>query len=172
MIFVPIVNVIGQLCEDRFIQCTHKCELCSPVNTIVTFCNLLLCKFTHQVCRIARYDIVRMAEWSKAPDSRFITFWLHRSDTSVLVHECGRGFESHFWHIFFSPFFSLIHDLEKKNILKRLLWTYNQYIAIYWIIMIEKKVLTRFELVTFCVWSRRDNHYTTEPAQYVCSMKY
>ena len=26
-----------------------------------------------------------------------------------------------------------------------------------------KQVLTRFELVTFCVWSRRDNHYTTEP---------
>ena len=33
VIFMPIaiVIVIGQLCEDRFIHCTHKCELCSPV---------------------------------------------------------------------------------------------------------------------------------------------
>ena len=27
----------------------------------------------------------------------------------------------------------------------------------------NKEVLTRFELETFCVLSRRDNHYTTEP---------
>ena len=28
------------------------------------------------------------------------------------------------------------------------------------------EVLARFELATFCVYSRRDNHYTTEPDKY------
>ena len=38
---------------------------------------------------------VRMAEWSKAPDSRAYLALIY-SDMGVLVHECGRGFESHF----------------------------------------------------------------------------
>ena len=42
---------------------------------------------------------VRMAEWSKAPDSRSCSF-SPRVTESVLVHWCGRGFESHFWHTF------------------------------------------------------------------------
>jgi len=35
---------------------------------------------------------VRMAERSKAPDSRVGLF----RNRSILVHVCGRGFESHF----------------------------------------------------------------------------
>ena len=38
------------------------------------------------------YRYVRMAERSKAPDSRVVSF-LNRS---ILVHVCGRGFESRF----------------------------------------------------------------------------
>ena len=38
---------------------------------------------------------VRLAEWSKAPDSRFKTFLSMCCRMGVLVHECGRGFESH-----------------------------------------------------------------------------
>ena len=42
---------------------------------------------------------VRMAEWSKAPDSRAKPL---RSNATlgVLVSEWRRGFESHFWHYF------------------------------------------------------------------------
>ena len=32
----------------------------------------------------------------------------------------------------------------------------------------KSKVLTRLELVTFCVLGRRDNHYTTEPVDKPC----
>jgi hypothetical protein len=39
------------------------------------------------------FTSVRMAERSKAPDSRVNSYAAHRS---VLVHVCGRGFESHF----------------------------------------------------------------------------
>ena len=42
---------------------------------------------------------VRMAERSKAPDSRAISF----RKRSILVHVCGRGFESHFWQNGFIP---------------------------------------------------------------------
>ena len=38
------------------------------------------------------YMHVRMAERSKAPDSRVRLF----RNRSILVHVCGRGFESHF----------------------------------------------------------------------------
>ncbi len=43
---------------------------------------------------------VRMAERSKAPDSRYKIF-SYIGDTGVLVHVCGRGFKSHFWQQFF-----------------------------------------------------------------------
>ena len=44
------------------------------------------------------FSTVRMAKWSKAPDSCEM---LHRCAVlCVLVHNCGRGFVSHFWHIF------------------------------------------------------------------------
>lgn len=46
-----------------------------------------------------------MAERSKAPDSRATTLRSNHWSASVLVHECGRGFESHFWQIFFVVFF-------------------------------------------------------------------
>ena len=39
--------------------------------------------------------IVRVAERSKAPDSRIQIF--HQVQWSILVHECGHGFESHPW---------------------------------------------------------------------------
>ena len=50
--------------------------------------------FKVKFCQILH---VRMAERSKAPDSR-VKLFLHRS---ILVHECGRGFESPFWQIFY-----------------------------------------------------------------------
>ena len=40
---------------------------------------------------------VRLAERSKAPDSRLTVFPVNRS---ILVHVCGRGFESHIGHMF------------------------------------------------------------------------
>ena len=39
---------------------------------------------------------VRMAERSKAPDSSVNLVGNDKSTVSVLVHVCGRGFESHF----------------------------------------------------------------------------
>ena len=36
---------------------------------------------------------VRVAEWSKAPDSR--SYLAHYVSSRLLVHVCGRGFESH-----------------------------------------------------------------------------
>ena len=54
-----------------------------------------------QKCR--RRCPVRMAERSKAPDSRFNSFCRFLQTESVLVHVCGRGFESHFWHTFCRP---------------------------------------------------------------------
>ena len=51
-------------------------------------------------------SVVRMAERSKAPDSRFNSFCRFLQSESVLVHVCGRGFESHFWHrLFFLLFY-------------------------------------------------------------------
>ena len=44
-------------------------------------------------------SVVRMAEWSKAPDSRIANPYRTMQSVrlqSILVHECGRGFESHF----------------------------------------------------------------------------
>ena len=37
---------------------------------------------------------VRVAEWSKAPDSRLVTLLVSQG-LRLLVHVCGRGFESH-----------------------------------------------------------------------------
>ena len=54
------------------------------------FCLMLQCK-------------VRMAEWSKAPDSRD-TLLPADAVLSILVSERVRGFESHFWQILFSTF--------------------------------------------------------------------
>ena len=61
--------------------------------------------FAREVASIAKSRwslncVVRMAERSKAPDSRIYLLCAHCNGVSVLVHECGRGFESHFWHIF------------------------------------------------------------------------
>ena len=57
---------------------------------------------------------VRMAEWSKAPDSRFKPCSLDRGRRmGILVLVWGRGFKSHFWQIIF-PFlfyFMLIQTL-------------------------------------------------------------
>ena len=41
---------------------------------------------------------VRMAEWSKAPDSRWQTFQVK----GLLVSEWRRGFKSHFWQEFYT----------------------------------------------------------------------
>ena len=68
-----------------------------PLNLLIEIINHLidLCMF----CYVTGNPIplvVRMAERSKAPDSR-ISFSVHCVNRmSVLVHECGRGFESHF----------------------------------------------------------------------------
>ena len=37
---------------------------------------------------------------------------------------------------------------------------------------VKRKVPTRLELVTFCVLSRRDNHYTMEPNDYIDNWMY
>ena len=55
-----------------------------------TLCIVLL---SHLVVLWVLLSAVRVAEWSKAPDSRAI---LPASQVlSLLVHVCGRGFESH-----------------------------------------------------------------------------
>ena len=53
-------------------------------------------------------SVVRMAERSKAPDSRFNSFYRFLQTESVLVHVCGRGFESHFWHRLFLLFYCMV----------------------------------------------------------------
>ena len=52
---------------------------------------------------------VRLAERSKAPDSSLKGFPLR----SILVHECGRGFESHIWQRF---------SISREHILYNLDW--------------------------------------------------
>ena len=49
-----------------------------------------------------------MAERSKAADSRDSLFVL----LSVLFHNCGRGFESHFWQ---NPFYPANDEMGKSN---------------------------------------------------------
>ena len=42
-----------------------------------------------------QHQAVRMAEWSKAPDSSETTCPAFQEHKSILVHVCGRGFKSH-----------------------------------------------------------------------------
>ena len=60
----------------------------------------------HFSFEVALCKDVRMAERSKAPDSRFTVFPVTRS---ILVHNSGRGFESHFGHDDFVAFSSSFH---------------------------------------------------------------
>ena len=50
----------------------------------------------HYMLNTQTFQVVRMAERSKAPDSRENLLCKICGGVSVLVHECGRGFESHF----------------------------------------------------------------------------
>ena len=50
----------------------------------------------------ASQTTVRMAEWSKAPDSRHSLASLIGSVVRILVLVWGRGFKSHFWQKYFS----------------------------------------------------------------------
>ena len=52
-----------------------------------------------------------MAERSKAPDSSLKGFPLR----SILVHECGRGFESHFWQRFSISREQILYNLQWLN---------------------------------------------------------
>ena len=52
-------------------------------------------RYDEITCTVCLVLSVRMAERSKAPDSRFSPCLQCRS-MGVLVHECGRGFKSHF----------------------------------------------------------------------------
>ena len=47
-----------------------------------------------------RFPSVRMAEWSKAPDSRHSLASLIGGVVRILVLVWGRGFKSHFWQKF------------------------------------------------------------------------
>ena len=42
-----------------------------------------------------QHQAVRMAEWSKAPDSSETTCPAFQEHKGILVHVCGRGFKSH-----------------------------------------------------------------------------
>ena len=81
---------------------------------------------------------VRMAERSKAPDSRPVFYlWM-----GFLVHECGRGFESHFWQSsillslrtnnYVCCWFSVKFCLFNQKILKSTLDIYYLCESIYW----------------------------------------
>ena len=54
--------------------------------------------------------VVRMTERSKAPDLKAWPSLKNCGGVSVLVHECGRGFESHFWQTFYICVTEFLHS--------------------------------------------------------------
>ena len=81
-------------------QVDSSCDFCTGDRGSMPRWGVLFLKWSTQLfleyVKVSLWRHVRMAERSKAPDSSLKGFPLR----SLLVHECGRGFESHFWQRF------------------------------------------------------------------------
>ena len=64
-----------------------------------------LLRYPGTFCKMMHRDIL---SHSKPTRTRYLSGWPSglRRCVQVAVHFCGRGFESHFWHIFFSSSYS------------------------------------------------------------------
>ena len=81
-------DMIGDMCT------LHK-SFSTLRNSTLNFVTYEMYFTLYKLLHFAFYH-VRLAERSKAPDSSLKGFPLR----SILVHECGRGFESHIWQRF------------------------------------------------------------------------